>query len=76
MEATMARKKGAPESGETPKPRRTRDAVILIRSIPEWKHWVEELQAYERASSAGELIDRALVAYARMQGFHKPAPRR
>jgi hypothetical protein len=55
---------------------RVRSAVLLIRGRPEWKQWAEELKEADRAPSLNELIDRALVAYARRIKFRKPAPRR
>lgn len=66
--------KGRP--GPKPDPVRVRAAVTNIRSMPDWKERLEELKEFDRASSLGELIDRAIVAYAREVGFPKPFPKR
>jgi hypothetical protein len=71
MEAVMA-KKGAPK----PEPNRVRSATTNLRSTPEWKEWAEKLAEHDRAPSLIELIDRALVAYARGVGFKDVAPKR
>jgi hypothetical protein len=58
------------------KEERTRSAVLMIRGTPEWKAWVEELMEADRAPSLNELIDRALVTYARQIKFRKAPPKR
>ncbi len=55
---------------------RVRTGVILVRGVPDWKVWAEELADFDRAPSMNDLIDRALVAYARDIKFPKPAPKR
>jgi hypothetical protein len=74
MEAmAMARKKS---SRPGPKPvDGGRVAVIPVRSTEAWKAWVEELAEYDR-STMSDVIDHALVAYARQIGFPKIAPKR
>jgi hypothetical protein len=74
----MAKKSDRPKGkpGPKPDPSRVRTSVTMVRSMPEWKTWVEELAAHDRASSLGDLLDHALVSYAREIKFPKPAPRR
>jgi hypothetical protein len=66
-------KKGKP--GPKPDPSRVRTALIQIRAMPDWKEWVKELAEHDRCDVV-DLIDRALVAYARQVKFAKAAPRR
>ncbi len=66
--------KGKP--GPKPDPTRVRTANVLVRGMPDWKTWLEELAEFDRASNVGDLIDRALVAYARSIQFPKQAPKR
>jgi hypothetical protein len=68
----MAKKKAAARK----EPSRIRSATTNIRSSAEWKAWVEELAEADRAPSVNELVDRALVAYARSIKFPKQAPPR
>ena len=53
-----------------------RTASTMIRSTDAWKATLEELAEYDRIGSTAELIDRAIVAYARLVGFPKPFPKR
>jgi hypothetical protein len=77
MEAVLVAKKKAPAEPEPkPKVHRVRDATTNIRSTQEWKAWVDELADFDRAPSVNDLVDRALVAYAREIKFPKPAPKR
>jgi hypothetical protein len=48
----------------------------MIRGTPDWKAWVEELAEFDRAPSLNDLIDRAVVAYARDIKFGQPPPKR
>jgi hypothetical protein len=52
-----------------------RVATTPIRSTDAWKRWVDELAEFDR-STVSDLVDHALVAYARQIGFPKVAPRR
>lgn len=74
MEAVMAKAKKKP--GPKPDPERVRSAAIIVRGRPEWKEWVEGLAEADRAPSVNDLIDRALVTYAREIKYPKPAPKR
>jgi hypothetical protein len=74
----MARpkKKAGSKPGPKPDPERVRSVTTILRSRPEWRKWVEDLAAFDRAPSLVELMDRALVAYARGVKFPTPPPRR
>jgi hypothetical protein len=81
--ALMAKKKVKAEGKEAEPPAkpkaeesRVRTGVLLVRGVPEWKVWAEELADFDRAPSMNDLVDRALVVYARHVGFPKPAPKR
>jgi hypothetical protein len=52
-----------------------RIATTPIRSTEAWKAWVEELAEFDR-STVSDVVDHALVAYARQIGFQKVAPKR
>jgi hypothetical protein len=52
-----------------------RVATTPIRSTEAWKAWVEELAQFDR-STVSDVVDHALVAYARSIGFPKIAPQR
>jgi hypothetical protein len=54
---------------------RARASAINFRAMPEWKAWIDEFAEFDRCTLV-ELIDRALVAYAREKKFSKAAPRR
>jgi hypothetical protein len=55
---------------------RLRDAATFIRSTQAWKQFVEEFADWDRAPSVSDLIDRALVSYARERKYDKPMPKR
>lgn len=74
MDAAMAQPKKKP--GPKPEPERVRSAAIIIRGRPEWKAWVEDLAEHGRSPSLNDLIDRALVTYAREIKYPRPAPKR
>ena len=67
-------------AGRKPVPKtgagRVKTASLLVRGVPEWKSWIEELAEFDRSPSVNDLIDRALVAYAREVRFPKSAPKR
>ncbi len=73
----MARpKKGAGKGEPKAEESRVRSAVLMIRGTPEWKSWVEALASFDRSPSLNDLIDRALVSYARERGYLVTAPKR
>jgi len=74
----MARKKtpkgGVPEPAQAAKKPKG-FALPSIRGSDEWKAWVERLADADRASLP-DLIDHALVAYAKKIKFNEPPPKR
>jgi hypothetical protein len=48
----------------------------MVRSSEAWKEAVAALADWDRATSVSELIDRAIVEYARVRGYDKPIPKR
>jgi hypothetical protein len=63
-------------AGRKPVQERARDASTLVRSCQAWKDAVAAFAEWDRAPSVSDLIDRAIVAYARQQGYEKPIPKR
>jgi hypothetical protein len=65
--------------GRKPKRKRRdtepRPIALTIRGRQEWKGWVASLADFERIS-INELVDRALVRYAREVGYKTGAPER
>jgi hypothetical protein len=49
--------------------------VLSIRGSNEWRDWVGRLADHSRLKVA-DVIDRALLAYAKQEGFTEVAPRR
>jgi hypothetical protein len=49
--------------------------AFLPRSTLAWKQAVEEFAEWDRAPSVSDLIDRAIIAYAREKGYPKAFPR-
>lgn len=49
--------------------------AVTLRGSPEWKSWVEDLADHCRLDVA-KVIDRALIDYARKEGFKAEAPQR
>lgn len=50
-------------------------ALPAVRGSEEWQAWVERLMEHDR-SNWPDLIDRALVAYAKATGFSERPPKR
>jgi hypothetical protein len=50
--------------------------AFLQRSSLAWKQAVEAFAEWDRAPSVSDLIDRAIIAYAREKGYSKAFPRR
>lgn len=71
IDLAVAKKKPGPK----PDPSKSRDTTTMVRSTGAWKRWAEELAEFDR-STVSDLVDHALVAYARQIGFTKVAPRR
>lgn len=76
--AVMAKKKTT-KPGPKPNPEapsKARTAAVMLRVNPEWKAWAEGLADHTRSSSFVEMIDDALVAYARDKKYPIPPPKR
>jgi hypothetical protein len=69
-------KKKKAKPGPKPDPARVRAVATLIRSTRAWKDAVEAFAEWDRTSSVADLIDKAIVAYARERRYDKPFPKR
>src|SRR3954466_3514925 len=66
--AATPKRRGRPKSSaEGPK-----GNVLSIRGSEEWRDWVGRLADHSRLKVA-DVIDRALLAYAKQEGFTEPA---
>jgi hypothetical protein len=74
--AIMSRKKADPklEGRAKPQPTRIRSGVTNIRSSPEWKAWLQRFADFTRKDLA-DVVDEALLRYARAEGFELPPKR-
>jgi hypothetical protein len=74
--AEMAKSK-APKGRTADEPKREdpRQVVISMKGSAEFRDWLYELAEHERIKAV-ELLERAVVEYARNHGFTKIAPRR
>lgn len=52
-----------------------RRQIISIRGTEAWRDWLNRLSEHCRTDAA-KLVDAALVAYAKSQGFDEPPPKR
>lgn len=67
--------KAAPGKAAAPPPRDEREWIVSIKGSPEFRDWLYELADQERMTAV-QLIERAVVEYARNVKFPKPAPKR
>lgn len=79
--AVMAKKKqAAPEpeqaakAARKPDPTRVRSIITNIRSRQDWKNWLLRFADHVRKDQA-DVIDEALLRYARAEGFELPPKR-
>jgi len=63
-----------PKAEKARKPDRPAIAVTL-RGGPDWKEWLEGFADHCR-SDVSKVIDKALIQYAKSEGYNKEAPRR
>jgi hypothetical protein len=70
MDAPMAKKKAKVET--PPEPKAT---VISVKGSNEWREWLQEGAEFCRTDTA-KMLDAAIVAYLKAQGFVKPPPKR
>ena len=75
-ELLVAKKKSvkAEPATERAEPNRVRSAVTNIRSSPEWKAWLQRFADHTRKDLA-DVVDEALLRYARAEGFEQPPKR-
>jgi hypothetical protein len=73
--AEKAESKGAGRTGRPPSAAGPKHNVLSIRGSSEWRDWLNRLADHSRLKAA-DVIDRALILYARHEGFDEPAPRR
>jgi hypothetical protein len=73
----MAKKKSSSETNEAEMSAKKPKGFALppVRGSEDWKGWVERLAEFDR-SSLPDLLDRALVAYAKQIKFKDAPPRR
>lgn len=68
----------ADKGEEQPKPKsapnRIRSVITNIRSTPEWKEWLLRFADHVRKDQA-DVVDEALLRYARAEGFEQPPKR-
>ena len=69
---TLANKNTA--AAGRPKVERRRSQILTIRAYPEYKAWLAEAAQAKRTDMV-DLIDRALVAYAKQEGLTEPPER-
>jgi len=72
--SVMAKKPKAAPTRKTEKPNRPSIAVTL-RGGPDWKEWLEGFADHCR-SDVSKVIDKALIQYAKSEGYNREAPRR
>lgn len=72
-QAGSGRPKGRPKG--TTKPGPDRQVVLSIKGSTDFRDWLYELAEYQRLTAV-QVIELALVEYARNHGFSKVAPKR
>jgi len=64
---------------KTPTPKPTvadsRAIIVTLKGNPEFRDWLNRFAEFDR-STAVQITEKALVAYARQLGFEEPAPKR
>src|SRR4051794_16621682 len=78
LESRMAKKKsesGGKKLGRPPSKEGTRAQAVVVRGRVGWKTWVDELADHCRMDIS-DLVDQALVEFARGKGFDKLPPKR
>ena len=70
----MAKKTAQQKPGPKPGQGRVRSAVLNVRGTPQWKAWLGRFAAHCRKDYS-DVIDEALLRYARSEGFDMPPKR-
>lgn len=75
--ALMAKaKKGEPSrAGRKPSGEPRKSLAVTLKGSAEWKEWLEALARHARLDVA-KLIDRAVIDFAKKEGFEPEAPER
>jgi hypothetical protein len=69
------KRKGKP--GRKPDPERAMQATLMVRGSKAWRAWVDALAEHAtRSGSVSDLVDQALVEFARIKGFGEDPPKR
>ena len=68
-------KKLSKKMGRPPAPEGVKHNVLSIRGTTEWRDWLNRLSEHCRLKSP-DVIDRALIVYAKQEGFTEPPPKR
>jgi hypothetical protein len=72
----MAKQRGRPKGSGKPSGTGDKRAIVLsIKGTVEYRDWLAELADHCRVTSV-QVLDAAVVAYAKQVGFTKPAPKR
>ena len=75
----MAKKRGRKKATTTPKPSiegwARKPLVLQLRGSLEWRAWLDRFVEFRR-SDAADTTDRALAAFAKLEGFDELPPRR
>ena len=74
MAKTKASAGNIAPSESRPEPNRVRSSATNIRSSPEWKDWLARFAGHTRKDLA-DVVDEALLRYARAEGFELPPKR-
>jgi hypothetical protein len=69
-----APKKKRAKPGPKPDPTRARSTLVTIRCHPDWRVWLAGFAAAKRLD-VSELVDEALLRYARNEGYEMPPKR-
>lgn len=62
-------------TGRPPRAEGPKQNVLSIRGTAEWRDWLGRLSDHSRLKAA-DVIDRALILYAKQEGFTEPPPKR
>lgn len=53
----------------------TRSIIVTLKGNPEFREWLNRLADHDR-STAVQVMERGVIAYAKQVGFTEPAPKR
>ena len=64
-----------PGAGRKPSGRPRKAVAVTLKGSEEWKAWIESLARHSRLD-VSKLIDRAVIDFAKREGFEPEAPER